>query len=729
MARGLPAARSTQKLAPNQQLVQTTGRNKGVTGSAVKTTTTKTLPGLDPLAQALGGTVIKDTYQSTGAAGNTSGRGQRPAIAPSRVQEYGAIAQDNAQTAMAIAGQLLPGMSQEELAQILQGGVRNANPTANIDENLAYLVKRALTTYDGKSDDFTFTPEMQTWVESLIPQMDKRAQSIRTSAVTGGSETLGQAIAPYVSMAVGALSPGLSSSFGGGTLGNVASKAVIGGTLSKISGGDFFKGALTSGALAGVGALASGLPGGSNYIDNPSAQELAAAGGEGAWTPDNIGSAMTGGAPLSNWQAPIISPSALADIGGKALVKDFAGDPNAWQGALMNVAGTAGSNALTSAGLSRPLATGTMQTGLQLASGRNPLDVLLSSGLKTAGAAYDFFNSPSAPSLSRNLDVDQVAALNGDSDMAYEDFSGSYNSGAYGPDNYDAIQYDEEGNPTYEGFSPSDEAAIGAAGNYGDGWDPQSVLAAYGNGYDDNYGTTESYFNDPSTPIYKAEDYSWTSPLINEPGRGAAPGRTPPISPSGIPGAPAPNSTAGKTFADALASMASIGKSVSSLGSAAYGLKLAGDQRKQAQQVQKAADPWGNSGGRSLADTQLQQLMRNPLEGMENDPAFKARIMAAQRATAKYGQDSGAMSVAGANAGTDWYNSRLAQLGQLAGAGQAPGAGGGYALQGTANANEMASRALASLGYGISGGGGSDMATLLMTLLKQQQGQPAGAGA
>ena len=65
------------------------------------------------------------------------------------------------------------------------------------------------------------------------------------------------------------------------------------------------------------------------------------------------------------------------------------------------------------------------------------------------------------------------------------------------------------------------------------------------------------------------------------------------------------------------------------------------------------------------------------------------------------------MSVAGANASTDWYNARLAQLGGMAGAGVAPGAGGGVMVQGLDNAFDASSAALASLGYaaGTAGAG------------------------
>lgn len=485
------------------------------------------------------------------------------------------------------------------------------------------------------------------------------------------------------------------------------------GAANGISTGNYMAALASLGSL-GLNQYTQGLSGGSSFIDNPTTQELTAAGGNGFWTPENIGSAMTQGAPASAWTAPLLSTSELVSIGGKGALRSLAGVEDAWKDALLTAGGAAGSNALTTAGFDPALSKGVAKAGVQLAKGASAKDALtsfgLSSGLRSLGSAADnFFNSGTA-----KLATDQVGALNGDSKMSY------------GPDNYDTIQYDEAGNATYGGYSPSDYADIEAAGNYGSGWDPESILAAFGNGMGEDYGTSESYFNSYNlAPAQEASSpLDFITNIFSPSGATGSPrGATPPINPSS-------GNSGGinfKSLGEALASMASIGKSVSSLGSAAYGMKLAGDQRKMAESVQKAADPWGASGGRSLADSQLQQLMRDPTQGMENDPAYRARIQAAQRASAKYGQDSGRMAVAGAQAGTDWYNQRLAQLGGLAGAGGAPGAGGGVAMQGIANANDLASKSLASLGYGISGGNGNDMASLIALLLRQQQaaGAPA----
>jgi hypothetical protein len=162
------------------------------------------------------------------------------------------------------------------------------------------------------------------------------------------------------------------------------------------------------------------------------------------------------------------------------------------------------------------------------------------------------------------------------------------------------------------------------------------------------------------------------------------------------------NYAAASGLANPLATLQGFAKTAQPYMSAASGIKGlmdAEEMKRMARRAGRAADPWGNSGGRSLADAQLQELLRNPEAVAATDPAFKLRVMGAQRANAQYGQDSGAMSVAGANASTDWYNARLAQLSGLAGGGVAPGAGGGVMVQGLDNAFDASSAALGSLGY------------------------------
>jgi len=153
------------------------------------------------------------------------------------------------------------------------------------------------------------------------------------------------------------------------------------------------------------------------------------------------------------------------------------------------------------------------------------------------------------------------------------------------------------------------------------------------------------------------------------------------------------------------------------------GLQKQKELERMARLAAAQSDPWGKSGGRTLADQQLQQLMRDPSAVAANDPAYKLRIQGAQRANAQFGQDSGAMSVAGANASTNWYNERLAQLGALAGSGVNPGTGAQIGLNGQIAANEQASQSLGSIGYGIgqlTGQGGLTPQQQLM-LLQQRR--------
>lgn len=61
------------------------------------------------------------------------------------------------------------------------------------------------------------------------------------------------AVISYVANEAGAyVRPEVSQTFGGGTVGNVAADALIGGTLAEAQGGDFLKGALQSGISSGI---------------------------------------------------------------------------------------------------------------------------------------------------------------------------------------------------------------------------------------------------------------------------------------------------------------------------------------------------------------------------------------------------------------------------------------------------------------------------------------------
>lgn len=114
----------------------------------------------------------------------------------------------------------------------------------------------------------------------------------------------------------------------------------------------------------------------------------------------------------------------------------------------------------------------------------------------------------------------------------------------------------------------------------------------------------------------------------------------------------------------------------------------------------KKMQPWDENGGRALAGQQLQDLMTNPQGVANNDPAYKFRQQAAARAMGIYGQDSGAMGIAAADASSTWYDQRLQQLSGLAGANAAPGAGGALGLNTLNSAANIASMGQASGAFG-----------------------------
>jgi hypothetical protein len=176
-------------------------------------------------------------------------------------------------------------------------------------------------------------------------------------------------------------------------------------------------------------------------------------------------------------------------------------------------------------------------------------------------------------------------------------------------------------------------------------------------------------------------------------------------------------------FSD-LASLYKSAQPYLSMGSGIKALIDAQQQKKRAQQLGMRADPFGTSGGRAQADAQLQALMRDPSQVAAGDPAYKLRLQAAARANAPMGTDSGAFATGAANASTNWYNERLAQLGGLAGAGVNPGTGVALELQGLASSSDLLSKGLASIGFGAAdianGGNNASVQLMLQQLLKQR---------
>ena len=175
-----------------------------------------------------------------------------------------------------------------------------------------------------------------------------------------------------------------------------------------------------------------------------------------------------------------------------------------------------------------------------------------------------------------------------------------------------------------------------------------------------------------------------------------------------------------------------------SIGSGVYGLNQANDLTAgtntdvkaaldgtsgAAAKAVAAADPWTASGGRALADTQLQSLMRDPSQTAATDPAYKLRIQAAQRAMGSYGQGSGNMAVAGADASTSWLDNRLTSLANLENMGNPVAAqqvgiaqtqqeleGAKLKLAAGMGANSLAGQSIASLGFGVTQATGGNTA-------------------
>ncbi len=159
------------------------------------------------------------------------------------------------------------------------------------------------------------------------------------------------------------------------------------------------------------------------------------------------------------------------------------------------------------------------------------------------------------------------------------------------------------------------------------------------------------------------------------------------------------------------------------------------------------ADPWGASGGRALADQQLQALMRDPSQVSASDPAYALRIQGAQRAMGSYGQGSGNMAVAGANASTSWLNDRQTALANMENMGNPVGAqqvglnvgqlglstdiaqsnagldAAKLNLAAGMGANSLAGQSLASLGYGVTQatGGNTQIPPAVLQYLQQMQ--------
>lgn len=215
---------------------------------------------------------------------------------------------------------------------------------------------------------FRYDPETQTYTPvSFVPtkvQVDDGGflSSLPGQLLLGG---LTYFAAPYLSSALG-------SAFGSKLVGDIASRAVLGGLSSAATGGDFLKGALSAGAAAGVGNYVGGLesvqglrnvfPTVSQYFDIPTALASGAAN-------------LTGAGIMSDFD-PLgtLAGGASGFVGG-----GFGGVPNV---------PLANANAALSPNLQRALASGAASLTNSLIRSGGDINAALQSGAIGAGASY-----------------------------------------------------------------------------------------------------------------------------------------------------------------------------------------------------------------------------------------------------------------------------------------------------------------------------------------------------
>lgn len=135
-----------------------------------------------------------------------------------------------------------------------------------------------------------------------------------------------------------------------------------------------------------------------------------------------------------------------------------------------------------------------------------------------------------------------------------------------------------------------------------------------------------------------------------------------------------------------------------SLASGLYGMSEADKMRKLSQMTMERSDPFASS--RPMYVNRLNSLMNDP-SSITKVPGYDAGLQAVERRMASQGfNGSGNMMTALNKYGGDFYNQEVNRLMQLSGANAAPGSGSAAGMQGYMNANDLASRSLASMGYG-----------------------------
>ena len=158
-----------------------------------------------------------------------------------------------------------------------------------------------------------------------------------------------------------------------------------------------------------------------------------------------------------------------------------------------------------------------------------------------------------------------------------------------------------------------------------------------------------------------------------------------------------------------------------SIGSGIYGMRQADAQRQLSQQAIGGSAPWTASGGNAVAGEQLKAILAGDFT---NDAGFKAAQRSAARASCQ--QPGGMAATAAAQAALKYQNDRIQALGAPAGVGFSPAAGYQTAVQGVASANDLASKSLGSIGFGVNGGNTGMPPWLQTWLIQNGMGGPKG---
>lgn len=136
------------------------------------------------------------------------------------------------------------------------------------------------------------------------------------------------------------------------------------------------------------------------------------------------------------------------------------------------------------------------------------------------------------------------------------------------------------------------------------------------------------------------------------------------------------------------------------MGSGILGLGEARKMRQAAERAAELQDPFRGERGRYQAE--LRQLYDDPSR-VERLPGYKAGLNAVERKMASQGYlGSGNMMLALHDYGGKAFDAEAQRLAVLAGGTAAPG-GGTQLIEGRRAASDLASRSLASMGYGVRG--------------------------